>query len=52
MQQEFCIEHLKGFLAGNLFTLDTEVEVLIDKAEVVTPNFSEEEIGSISEAAL
>jgi len=43
---------LKSFLAGNFCKLDTEVEAVIDRTEVVTPNFSEEEIGSISEAAL
>jgi hypothetical protein len=43
---------LKGFLAGNLCKVDTEVKVVINKTEVVTPNFSEEEIGSISEASL
>jgi len=32
--------------------VDTEVEAVIDKTEVVSPNFLEEEIGSISEAAL
>jgi len=52
IQQECWIEHLKGFLAGNLCKVDTEVDAVIDKTEVVTPNFSEEEIGSISEAAL
>jgi hypothetical protein len=43
---------LKGFLAGNICKVDTEVEDLIDRTEVVTIDFSEEEIGSISEAAL
>jgi hypothetical protein len=43
---------LKGFLAGHLCKMDTEVEPVINKTEVVTPNFPEEEIGSISDAAL
>jgi hypothetical protein len=32
--------------------VDTEVKAVIDRTEVVTPDFLEEEIGSISEAAL
>ena len=48
MWREFCIEHLKGILAGNLCKVVTEVEAVI----FLTQNFSEEEIGSISEAAL
>jgi hypothetical protein len=45
MRREFRIEHLKGFLAGNLYKVDTEVEAVIEMTEVVTPDFSEEEIG-------
>ena len=52
MRREFWIEHLKDFLTRNLYKVDTEVEAVIDKTEVVTPNFSKVEIGSISEAAL
>jgi len=52
MRREFLIEHLKGFLAGNLCKVDTEVEAVTDRTKVVTPNFSEEEIGSILEATL
>jgi len=52
MRWEVWKEHLKGFLAGNFYKLDTEVNAVIDKIEVVTLNFSEEEIGSISKAAL
>jgi hypothetical protein len=32
--------------------VDTEVEAVIDRTEVVIPDFSGEEIGSISEAAV
>jgi len=39
---------LRGVLAGNF----VKTETVIDKTEVVTPNFSEEEIRSISEAGL
>ena len=49
--EEFWIEHMKGFLAGNLFTFGTQVEVLIGKAKYVTPSFSELEIESISGSA-
>jgi hypothetical protein len=35
---------LKGFLTGNFCKVVTEVEAVIDKIEVVTPNFSEEKI--------
>ena len=42
----------RGFRAGNLREVDTEVEAVIDRTEVVIPDWSEEEIGSISEAAL
>ena len=38
---------MKGFLAGNFFEVDTEVEDVIVKIEVETPNFTEEEISSI-----
>jgi hypothetical protein len=48
---ETLIEHLKSFLAGNFFKLDTDVDVLIDEAKCVTPTFSELEMESISESA-
>ena len=51
-RREFYKENLKSFLGGNLCKVDTEVEAVIDKTEVVTPHFSKEEIGLISEAAL
>ena len=52
MRQEFRRKHLKSFLAGNMRKVDTEVEAVINRTEVVTPNISEGEIGSILEAAL
>ena len=45
------MEHLKGFLAGNLCKVDTGIEAVIDRTEVVTPNFSEEEMKLISETS-
>jgi len=51
IRREWWIEHLKKFFAGNLFTLDTKVEVLIDEAECLTPTFSELKIVLISESA-
>jgi len=47
MRRKFWIKHLKGFFAGNLCKVDTEVEAVVDKIEVLTPNFSGKEIGSI-----
>ena len=52
IRRESSIEHLKVFPAGNFCKMDTAIEAVIDWTEVVTPNFSEEEIGSTSEAAL
>jgi len=49
--EELWMEHLKGFLAGNLFKVDNDVEVFIGEAKYVTPTFLELEIESISESA-
>jgi len=43
---EYCATRIsnrtfKSFFAGNLCKVDTEVEVLIDKTDVITANFSE-----------
>ena len=51
IRREFRIKHLKGFLAGNLFKLYTELKVLIGEAKYVNPTFSELEIKSILESA-
>ena len=42
---------LKRYWKKSLITYKYEVEAVNNKTEAVTPNFSEKEIGSISEAA-
>jgi len=52
IRREFWIEHLNSFIAENFCKVDTEVKAVIDRTQVVTPDFAEEEVQSISEAAL